>query len=367
MLENIWTIFLKEIIQIFRNKESFLVFIVAPILYVLIYGYALNPDIKNVRLGILDYSNTQNSRDLISLWNNSNIFTTPHFLKNQQDFTKDIELGKVEVGLIIPPDFDSKIKKNDLVELQVIISSVDANKAGLVYQYVKQITNRYQPNYTEYSDKLLIQISPRILYNPGAISSWYFVPGVIGIILTVISVFSGASVITNEKDYGSLEQLIITPIMKQEILLGKILVLFFVVFNVFLAIMFFSLQLFSLPFQGNFFLFAGASVCYILAIIELGILLGIASSSLLQAFLLSFFVNIPILQLSGTYTSIESMPSFFQTLSQFNPLRHYVAIMRSIILKGIGLEAIWTDLLFLMVLTIILFFVCFRQFQKKIG
>ena len=188
-----------------------------------------------------------------------------------------------------------------------------------------------------------VQPQVRFLYNPGLISSWFFVPGVIGIVLTLTGSLVSSVTLIREKDVGTLEQLLMTPAAEWEILLAKIVPLFILLMGDVLLASGISRLVFNLPFRGNFALFLLLSGLYLFVCIGLGLLLATLSRTQQQVILTSFFFNVPIIQLSGAIAPIESMPSVFRFLSFFDPLRHYVAINRSLILKGVGLGEIWHD------------------------
>jgi ABC-2 type transport system permease protein len=192
------------------------------------------------------------------------------------------------------------------------------------------------------------------LYNPGLNSSWFFVPGVIGLVLTLISSLVSSSAVVREKDTGTLEQLLMTPAADWEILLAKLVPLFLLLMgDVFLALGV-SKLVFNIPFRGNLFVFLLVSALYICVGISIGILLATISKSQQQVVLTSFFINLPIIQTSGAIAPVESMPDFFRYASLLNPLRHYVVIARGFLLKGVGVIELWPHVLALAIFALLL-------------
>jgi ABC-2 type transport system permease protein len=207
------------------------------------------------------------------------------------------------------------------------------------------------------------------LYNPGLRSSWFFVPGVMGLILTLLGTLVSAVTVVREKDAGTLEQLLMTPATPWEILLAKILPLLVLLMGDLLLALALGRFVFALPFRGSVPLFFALSGLYLFVGIGIGILLATVCRTQAQVLLTSFFINLPMVQTSGAIAPIESMPTFFQALSVFNPLRHYIAIARGILLKGVGLEALWPHALALALLLAapLLLVISVRRFRSQLG
>jgi ABC-2 type transport system permease protein len=365
-----WALMLKEIRQIFSSKQLIFLLIFPPTIQLLIFGSALSPELHRLSLGLLDYANSRESRELVSALTENQIFQVESAPNSQDRLNQEVRTGKIDVGLVIPPEFNQDLSSGETAEVQVIIDGVDANTAGLAQGYVKQIVRQY-------SQKLdcqkvncppaPVQPQVRFLYNPGLISSWFFVPGVIGVVLTLTGSLVSSVTLIREKDVGTLEQLLMTPAAEWEILLAKIVPLFLLLMGDVLLASGLSRLVFHLPFRGNFCLFLLLSGLYLLVCIGLGILLATLSRNQQQVILTSFFFNVPIIQLSGAIAPIESMPSVFRFLSFFDPLRHYVAINRSLILKGVGLEVIWPDAFALLLFATLLLTISIKRFRSQLS
>jgi ABC-2 type transport system permease protein len=364
-----WALMLKEIRQIFSNKQLIFLLIFPPTIQLLIFGSALSPDVEYLSLGVVDYAKSGESRELVSALTENRIFQVKSVPENQGILNQQVRTGKIDVGLTIPPEFNRDLSSQENAEVQVIIDGVDANTAGIAQGYIKQIVRQY-------SEKLRcqkincpaasVQSQVRFLYNPGLISSWFFVPGVIGIVLTLTGSLVSSVTLIREKDVGTLEQLLMTPAAEWEILLAKIVPLFILLMGDVLLASGIALLVFNLPFRGNFGLFLILSGFYMFVCIGLGILLATLSRNQPQVILTSFFFNVPIIQLSGAIAPIESMPLVFRFLSFFNPLRHYVAINRSLILKGVGLGEIWPNAIALAVFAIVLLTISIKRFRSQL-
>ncbi|WP_026104432.1 ABC transporter permease [Anabaena sp. PCC 7108] len=361
-----WSLVQKEINQILRNRELIVLLIVPPTVQLLLYGFALNPDVHNLRLGVIDYANVSASRELVSAMTSNHTFKLESVPTNEKDLSRQVEEGKLDVGIIIPPDFPRQLAKKS-AEIQVFIDGVNANTAGIAANYVSQIIQQY--NLTLMPDIVSIPVSTEVvfLYNPGLISSWFFIPGVMGLVLTLIGTLVSAVTVVREKDTGTLEQLLMTPSTNWEILLAKIVPLAFLLMGDVLLALTLGTVVFNVPFRGSFLLFIALSSMYVFVGISLGIMLATICGSQQQVLLTSFFINLPMIQTSGAISPIEAMPSLFQFLSLFNPLRHYITIVRGILLKGVGLDVLWLNVLALIGFAVVLLTISVNKFRSQLS
>jgi len=358
---------IKETTQLLRNKELLFLLIFPPTIQLCLYGLILSPDVKHVKLGVTDQANILASRELISAITENEVFTIKHYAKSQISLGKQVQQGTVSAGVYIPPEFSRDLHRDKPATVQVLIDGVDAYTAGLASSYISQII-------FEYNQKFLINpkpdpITPQVifLYNPGLKSSWFFVLGVMGVILTFTSSLASSVESIREKDTGTLEQLLMTPASSLEILLAKILPLFILLMGTVLLSLVVAKLLFSIPFRGNLFLFLILSAIYLVIGISIGLLIGTISETKQQAILSGFFVNLPMVILSGAITPLESMPAFFRDLTILNPLRHYNTIIRGIILKGVGIKVLWINILALLIFAAILLAISARRYRSQLS
>ncbi|MFH7029979.1 MAG: ABC transporter permease [Heteroscytonema crispum UTEX LB 1556] len=362
-----WSLVMKEMHQTLGNKQLIFLLIFPATIQLLVFGFALSPDVNHLKLGIVDYSKTTASRELISAFTENGVFTVKRYANSQKELGKQVREGHITTGLVIPPEFNSYIQQQRPAEIQILVDAVDANTAGIASGYTSQIVSNYSQNLNKEGLSPLIEPRVNILYNPGLISSWFLVPGVLGLILTLMSSLVSAATVVREKESGTLEQLLMTPAADWEILLAKVVPLFLLlIFDVFLALGI-SRLVFNLPFRGNFILFLILSSLSIFVGISIGILLATVSPNQIRTQLTAFFINMPLNTLSGTITPIESMPVFFQYLSWLNPLRHYVAIIRGILLKGVGLEVLFPHAIALALFALILLAISSNKFRNQLN
>lgn len=362
-----WALTLKEIRQILKNRQLIFLLIFPPTVQLLIFGLALSPDVQHLSLGLVDFANSTQSREFVSALVENQVFEVTSIVPNKSTLEEKIAHGKITVGVIIPPEFDRHLNEGKSIDVQVLIDGVDANTAGIANGYIRQIVNQYTRNLNPQLKTPPIITQTRFLYNPGLISSWFFVPGVIGIVLTLTGSLVSSVTVIREKDIGTLEQLLMTPASAWEILLAKIVPLFILLMgDVFIASGM-GRFVFHLPFRGNFGLFLALSGLYVFVSIGLGILLATISRTQQQVVLTSFFFNVPIIQLSGAIAPIQSMPRFFQILSWCDPLRHYVAIARNLILKGATIQGIIPNIVILFVIAIMLLLISVNRFRSQLN
>jgi len=362
-----WALAKKEINQILRNKQLLFLLLFPPTLQLLIYGLTLNPDVRYLPLGVVDYANTSESRELVSALTENRLFIAKNYSTSEQELGKQVEMGQVTAGLVIPPKFHRDLSANRTAEVQVLIDGVDANTAGIANGYINQIVNQYSRHLNPEQTPLMVKPQAVFLYNPGLLSSWFFVPGMMGVVLTLISSLVSSAAVVREKDTGTLEQLLMTPADAWEILLAKIVPLFILLMGDVILALSVGRLVFGVPFRGSFPLFLVLSGLYVFVGIGIGIMLATISRTQQQVFLTSFFINLPVIQVSGAIAPIESMPVVFQYLSLLNPLRHYVAIVRGILLKGVGLDVLWPHALALGVFSIVLLGVSINQFRTQLS
>ncbi|BBB91272.1 MAG TPA: ABC transporter permease [Methylomusa anaerophila] len=366
---------IKEFIQMKRDRLTFGMMVALPIIQLLVFGFAINTDVKHLSTIVFDQSLQQESRDLLSAFTASGYFDINYTARSFQEVTDHIEQGKTKVGIIIPPDFTENINHGRQASVQVIVDASDslaANSAISTAQIIGQMK----------SQEILIQrmqstlgkqfyapydIRIRPWYNPDFVTAYYMVPGILGMILTMTMVMITSMAIVRERERGTLEQLIVTPMKSYELMLGKIIPYIFVGYvQVTLALMV-GIAIFDLPMRGSLLLLYGLTSLFIIASLALGILISNFAKTQMQAMQLSFFIFLPSVLLSGFMFPREAMPLFFNLLGNILPLTFYLQIMRGIILKGVGLNFLYTQFAALTTFIVITLTVSIIKFQKKIA
>jgi len=360
---------IKELRQIMRDKQLIFLLFFMPILQLFLYGFALSPEVEHLRLGVIDNSASPLSREIVAALVTNQVFDLKGSGGTEATLAKNVEDGHLEAGIIMPPDLERVVKHGGNGKIQVLLDGVDANTAGIANGYISQIISTFNRQLVTGSQISHELISPQIsfAYNPGLISSWFFVPGVIALVLNLVSTLVSSAAVIREKDSGTLEQLLMTPVSSLQILLAKIIPLSLLLMVTVLVCLLITTLVFHVPFRGNIFLFLFVSFLAILVGISIGIALAAFSQNQRQSLLTSFFVNLPVIQLSGAVAPLESIPQLFQWISLLDPLRYYVTCVRAIILKGAGLEAIWPDVLALATFAVILLALSTSKFGRQLA
>jgi len=365
--DRILALIVKETRQILRDKQQLFLLMFPPVVQICLYGFALSPDVHDLRLAIADECKTYKSRELCSALVENQVFKIAKSPLDLNDLMKSIERGKVDAGIVIPPDFDRRISQGKEASVQVILDAVDANTAGIAQGYATQMIDSYGRQLSKKPAVRPVVSQVTYVYNPGLISAWFFVPGVLGLVLTLTGTLVSSVTLVKEKDSGTLEQLLMTPADSWEILLAKIVPLLVMLNGTVLLALSIGKIMFNLPFRGNFFLYMFVSNIYIFVVISIGIVLATISKNQRQAILTSFFFNLPLIQLSGSLSPIESMPYFFRLLTYLNPLRYYIQCIRNILLKGVGFEVIWRDVAILALFAVLLLLSSAARFRKQLS
>ena len=386
----IWALFVKEFHQIRRNRRLVVLLVIPPTLNIILFGLALNPTFENLRLGVVDYSRTPESRELISAFTEGLVFKTNSYYASSEELGQAISRSELDAGLVVPRDFAEKRARRETVEVQLFVDAVNANTATIAGGYAARIIAslnqkiaisqppRPQPttDSPEAGNTSFVTnpagratVTPRLtlLYNPGLKGSWFITTGMIGLLLVLQgSVVSSASLV-REKEIGTVEQLLMTPAESSEIIIAKVAPLFLLLaLDIGLALGVARL-VFGVPVRGSLFLFfLSASLC-VLCGIGLGMMIATFTRTQQQAQLMGFFTNPPLALLSGATTPIEAMPNWLQPITAINPVKHFAIISRGILLKGSGVDVLYPQLLALAVIALVMVSVSAWQFRKQLG
>ena len=376
MLARLKQMLIKEFIQVFRDKRTRFVLIAPPIIQMLVFGYAATFEIHHVPTVVLDLDHSQESRELISRFTSSPYFDVQRQLTDYRQLGDLIDQGQATVGLEINAGFAQNLRKGQTAPLQVIVDATNSNTALIASGYITQIALGFAQDYQKdriyrISPQMLeeipsVQLEPRPWYNPDLRSRWFFVPGVIGSLTLVLVVVLTAFAVVREREIGTLEQIMVTPIRPAEFILGKTLPSFLIgLFDVSLIGTVGTLW-FQVPFRGQILvLFAGA-VLFLLCMLGVGLLISTVSSTQQQAMVTAFFFIMPAITFSGFGFPISTMPQWLQYLTYLSPLRYFLVVLRGTYLKGVGMEILWPQMLAMAVLGISLLMVAVLRFHKAL-
>lgn len=366
---------LKEFIQMRRDRLTFGMMVGLPIIQLLLFGFAINTDVKHLPTIVFDQSMQQESRDLLAAFEASEYFTMKVAASNYQQVNDAVESGAAKVGIIIPPDYAANIKHGRSAAVQVIVDASDsmsASSAMSAAQMIGQLRSqeimavRLQGSPGKQLP-LPIDIRIRPWYNPDFVSAFYMVPGILGIVLTMTMVMITSMAIVRERERGTLEQLIVTPLKSWELMLGKIIPYVFVGYVQATLALLVGTLVFEVPLRGSLGLLYGLTTLFIVASLALGVLISTMAKTQMQAMQMSFFIFLPSVLLSGFMFPRAAMPEVFYQLGHLLPLTFYLEILRGIVLKGIGLQFLWSQVFALIVYILAALTLSIVKFQKKIA
>jgi len=368
----IWHLIKKEFFQLKRDKRMLFITLVGVIIQLIVFGYVASFDFKNISTGIIDFDRTQTSRQLVNNLKNTGYFKIKN-LNNFKEANHLIQSGQIKMVLYLPPDFTEKIFQRQSGQIQAVFDGSDANTASIALGYLKGFIQQESQKIMEaikarkISLPALPSVELRIWYNPELKSVNYMVPGTIAFVMTMITIILTSVAIVREKEQGTFDQLMVTPIEPWELLLGKILPFVLVTFFDVLLVMAVGIFWFKVPLVGNIFLLFGLSLIFLTSSLGLGLLISAYSINQQQVLLTAMFIIFPSMMLGGFIFPVESMPKILQWVSAIIPMKYFLQIVRGIFLKGSNFSDLWPQVWPLLVISGVLFVLSVSKLKKDIS
>jgi ABC-2 type transport system permease protein len=365
----LWPMLRKEFIQMRRDRLTFALIVVIPIIQLVLFGYAVRTEVRNLSTVVLDESRTAESRSLVSVMEQTQNFRITGNVQNRDEVRKWIESGRAHAAIIIPPDFERNIKSHRTARAQVIVDAADplASASAIggaalaasvrATAIVDPTANRLPP----------LDVRVRPWYNPALRSAVYIVPGLIGVLLSLTLLLVTSIAIARERERGTFEQLVVTPISKTDIMLGKLLPFVAVAYLQMTSVLVLGKILFHVPIRGSVTLLYLLSLGFIVANLAVGLLVSTLVKTQLQAMQLSVFFLMPNILLSGFMFPIDAMPAVARWLAYALPITYYLTILRGILLKGVGIEYLWHETLVLLGFAGLLIVISVKRFSKTVS
>lgn len=376
MFERIKQMLIKEFIQIFRDPKMRGVIFLMPIIQVLVFGYAVTTDVKHVPTAVYDLDNSIASRELTGRFIRSGYFDIIEYVETEDRARELVDRGEAQAVLRINGGFENDLRAARSPQLQVIVDGTDSNTAGIVLDYSSKIVGQF-------SEKVLVtqltqsrgsvrgpqrvEVKTRAWFNENLESRNFYVPGVIAIIVMLITLMLTSMAVVREKEIGTIEQIMVTPITPREFILGKTVPFALIGFADVVLITMIGVFWFEVPIRGNLFLLFSATALYLMTTLGMGLFISTVSQTQQQAMMSTFFFYFPAVLLSGFMFPIANMPQVVQWLTYLNPLRYFLVIIRGIFLKGIGLEILWPQMATLAVMGVITLWLASRRFRKTLA
>jgi ABC-2 type transport system permease protein len=367
----------KEVIQLFHEKRTLPMIFVLPAIMVVLFGYVAGADIKNVKFAVVDRDKTAISREIVAKIEHSRFFINQGLVTNEAQMGQLLDAGKIKIGLIIPVGFEQDIHSNAGPQLQVLIDGTDSNTATIAQNYFLSIINSMGQQIA--NTRLLkmggnlssigsvaLNFNYHVYYNPELRATYYMVPGVTVMVLLLITTMLTALSIVKEKELGTIEQIMVTPVKSWEFILGKLLPFPFIGMLDVLLVGLVAGLWFGVPIRGSIILLLGCSALFLMTTLGLGLLISTISSTQQQAMLSTMFILIPNILLSGFVSPIANMPKALQWLTYIIPARYFIEIIRGIYLKGIGIRYLFPQMLALALIGILILGYSIKGFRKQL-
>jgi ABC-2 type transport system permease protein len=332
----------KEIAQLLRDVRTRMLIFVSPIIQLLMFGYAVNTDIPGTALYVVDHDRTVTTRALVDAFTSTEYFVVVGTSTRDADLTRALDRGDAVVGLQIPPDFTRVLDRGGPAPLQLLLDGSESNTATVAQGYATRILTRFATQHAAPGiASAAIDLRVRAWYNANLASRTYNVPAVIGLLILLMCLILTALAVVREREFGTLDQLLVSPLTPAEFLLGKTLPVVLVALVDLLVTTVVAILWFGIPFRGSVLVLLPAALFYILTGIALGLLISTISSTQQEAFMTMFLLLLPSIILSGFFYPISSMPRVFQWITVVNPVRHFLLVVRSVFLKGGGFGDLW--------------------------
>lgn len=373
--KRLMTITKKEFIHIKRDKASLIIALMMPVMMLLLFGFAVNTDVNNVNLVVYDGSRTSDSRDLTNKFTNSSYFRFYGEVNSPKDVEDYIAKGKVKVGLVIPPDYTKDLRRNSSTEVQVLVDGSDPTIARTAMSYSLLIGNNYSLKIKKIETQGAtigkqqnagIYLKPFVLYNPTLESSKFNVPGVIGLILQNITVILTSFAMVREREKGTIEQLIMTPVTSFELIVGKLIPYTVIGFFDMIVALLLGNIIFGVTIKGSVALLILLGTLFLICSLAMGMLISTVAKTQLQAMQASIALLLPSVLLSGFMFPREAMPKVVYLISNVLPMTYFLQILRGIIVKGIGITYLINPIISLLILIFIIVGLTMKKFSKTL-
>lgn len=375
MLDRLKAMLIKEFIQAFRDPRMRFILLVIPIMQTIIFGYAVNTDVNEVATAIQDLDNSRESRELIDRFTSSGYFSVHEYVQHDERVRKLLDAGDVRAVINVERGFGASIRGGRPAAVQLLLDGTDSNTAGIVASYAGSIVRRYNAEVVEQllarrgaiPDAIGVRLETRAWFNANLESRNYYVPAVIANIVMVITMLLSSMAVVREKEIGTMEQMIVTPIRKTEFILGKTIPFILIGFLDVALVTGAAVFWFQVPLRGSLLLLFAGTALFLLSSLGFGLFISTVSQTQQQAMMSAFFFLFPAMLLSGFAFPIANMPEPVQWLTYLNPLRYYLVIIREIFLKGVGIEILWPQMMGLAILGAVIFFFAVSRFRKTLS
>jgi len=362
----------KEFLHILRDPRTLGVMFIIPIVELMFMGYAATTNIEHLRTAVLDGDKTMASRELIEAYRASSYFDIVHYVESEQQMAYLVDRGQVRSGLIIPPGYGEALNGGEQAQVAFVIDGSDPSVANTVLAASQSVGQAYSMRIIEQAmgidpdDMPGVQVRPRVWYNPEMKSANFMIPGIMGLILYFMTCLFTALSIVREREQGTIEQLIVTPIKPLELIVAKVAPYVFVAFFDVLEVLIIGVFWFGVPIRGSLGLLLSLSAMFLVTSLGIGIFISSVANTQQEAMLLAFMTMFLSIFLGGFFFPIEAMPGWLQTITYVVPLRYMLVIIRGIILKGVGLQILYQEVVALVIFGVVIMLLAATRFRKRL-
>ena len=377
-LRNIKSMLKKEFAQLFRDKKMRLVMVGPPIIMMVVFGYAVNTDVNDVRMAVVDYDKTAESRQFIEEFTGSTYFSLYAYGYSAKELVPLLDRGEIDCLVQVERGFSDKMRSGNTAQVQIILDGSDSNRASVVRSYVNNVTASY--SVAHFRERVQAQVRTRqkagmrmpsgvelehrVFFNPELKSRNYYLPGIIGLLISLITIMLTSMSIVKEREAGTIEQINVSPLKPLEYIAGKMIPFAVISFIIIFVVTFITITWFAVPFNGSFFFVMFTGLLYILSTLAVGLYISTISMTQQQAMLSSFLFFVPAILLCGFIFPIYAMPESVQLVAYLNPLTYYMNIVRGVYVGGVGALVLWKDVLAMVSIGVVLLFMSVKRFSK---
>lgn len=364
----------KEFIQILRDPRTLVLVLVIPIMQLMLLGYAATNDVRNISLAVFDQDRSPQARALLDAYRSADYFMLAYEAESEEHLRQLLDYGKARAGLIIPPDYSERIQSGETAQVAFVLDGSDPTSASTALSAAQLIAQQHGVEIlTERLSRAralnlqpAVEVRTQVWYNPDLISAYFMIPGVIGMILFALTSILTATAVVRERERGTIEQLIVTPIRPWELIVGKMLPYVILAFLNTLEVLAIGAWWFGLPVRGSLWLIMALSGLFLLSSLGIGLLASTIANTQQEAMLIVWMTLLPSLFLSGFFFPLEAMPPLLQWISYSSPLRYYLVIIRSLMLKDVGIMALQQEVIALAIFGVLIMALAALRFRKRL-
>ena len=372
-MRRMWAVVRKEVLHLVRDRRTLGTMIMLPIMQLFLYGYLTN-DVTHIPTAVFDQSRTPESRTLLQAFVNTTYLDLKYYPGSFTAVQQLIDGGQAKIGILIPPDYASRLRSGRTAQVGVVVDASEPTSANVVLGLATGVGQSLSTQLIiQRAGRLgvppppqLVQVRPRAWYNPTLSNVYFIVPGIIAVVLVFVTTIQAVTVIVRERERGTIEQLVVTPITGIELLLGKIIPLVGLGYLEITITLLLASLWFGMPIKGSLFLLYTLSLAFFFSTLGIGVLISTVSKTFQQAVQVAQLILLPSILLSGFIFPRESLPYWLQVIGGVFPLTYFVVVIRGILIKGVGIEALWRQITPLLVLGLLFFGVSISRFQKRV-